>query len=87
MPAAFPLSLLPLVPPIWNAVETLADCPVPVLVVQGEKDKLFPVQMARDLAALPLRSRLITISNLGHSEPFQKPNISYWGHIVRFLAD
>ena len=82
-----PAFLLPLGPPIWNAVETLADCPVPVLVVQGEKDKLFPVQMARDLAALPLKSRLITISNLGHSEPFHKPTISYWGHIVRFLAD
>jgi hypothetical protein len=82
-----PAFLLPLVPPIWNAIEDLADCPVPVLVIHGEKDKLFPVQMARDLAAVPLESRLITISNLGHSEPFHKPRIAYWSHIVQFLAE
>jgi hypothetical protein len=80
-----PAFLLPLVPPIWDIVEALADCPVPVLVIHGDKDKLFPVQMARDLAAIPPESRLIIISNLGHSEPFHKPTTFYWGHIVRFL--
>jgi pimeloyl-ACP methyl ester carboxylesterase len=82
-----PAFLLPLVPPIWNAIETLEGLSVPVLVIHGKKDKLFPVQMARDLAAMPLKSRLITISNLGHSEPFHKPHISYWGHIVSYLAE
>jgi len=82
-----PKFLLPYVPPIWNVAETLAGCPVPTLVVHGEKDNLFPVQMARDLAAMPIESRLITISNLGHSEPFHKPTISYWGHIVAYLAE
>jgi uncharacterized protein len=82
-----PAGLIPLVPPIWPTDETLGDCPVPVLLIHGEKDKLFPVQMSRDLADLPLRSRLITISNLGHSEPFHKPTIFYWSHVVRFLAE
>ena len=82
-----PAFLLPLVPPVWTTDETLASCPVPVLLVHGDKDSLFPVQMSRDLAALAPESRLITISNLGHSEPFHKPHISYWGHIVSYLAE
>jgi pimeloyl-ACP methyl ester carboxylesterase len=82
-----PASLIPLVPPIWDAAAALPGCPVPTLVIHGDKDKLFPVQMARDLSDLPLKCRLIVISNLGHSEPFHKPHISYWGHIVRFLAE
>jgi pimeloyl-ACP methyl ester carboxylesterase len=79
--------LLPLVPPIWDALKALDGCPVPTLIVHGEKDKLFPLEMARKLAEMPLKCRLITISNLGLSEPFHKPNISYWGHIVSFLAE
>jgi hypothetical protein len=78
---------LPLVPPIWITDQTLAGCTVPVLLVHGEKDRLFPVQMARDLAALLPASKLVIVPNLRHSEPFHSPNISYWGHIVRFLAE
>jgi pimeloyl-ACP methyl ester carboxylesterase len=43
--------------------------------------------MSRDLAALLPTSKLVVVPNLGHSEPFHKPHISYWGHIVRFLTD
>jgi alpha-beta hydrolase superfamily lysophospholipase len=82
-----PARALPLVPPIWTTDETLACCPVPVLLVHGEKDQLFPVQMSRDLAALLPESTLVIVPNLRHSEPFHTPHISYWGHILRFLAD
>jgi alpha-beta hydrolase superfamily lysophospholipase len=82
-----PTRALPLVPPIWTTDETLADCTVPVLLVHGDQDQLFPVQMARDLAALPHESKLVVVKNLRHSEPFHRPDISYWGHIVRFLED
>jgi pimeloyl-ACP methyl ester carboxylesterase len=82
-----PAFLLPLVPPVWTTDETLASCTAPVLLVHGERDRLFPVQMSRDLAALLPTSKLVVVPNLGHSEPFHKPHISYWGHIVRFLTD
>jgi pimeloyl-ACP methyl ester carboxylesterase len=82
-----PAFLMRYVPPIWDAAAALPGCPVPVFFVHGDKDKLFPVQMSRDLAALVPGSKLIVIPNLGHSEPFHKPHISYWGHIVSFLAD
>jgi hypothetical protein len=82
-----PAFLIPLVPPIWNTTETLPGCPVPVLVVHGEKDSLFPVQMASDLAALVPASRLVVVPDVRHSQPFLKPHIAYWGHIVSFLAE
>ena len=82
-----PAFLMPLVPPVWITDLTLAYCPVHLLIVHGDKDSLFPVQMSRDLAALVPGCTLVVVPNLGHSEPFHKPNISYWGHIVRFLAD
>ncbi len=82
-----PARALPLVPPIWTTDETLANCPVPVLIVHGESDQLFPVQMSRDLAELLPESTLVIVPKLRHSEPFHTPTISYWGHVVRFLAE
>ncbi len=38
-----PRALTRLVPPIWHAQDQLSICKVPVLVVQGEKDRMFPV--------------------------------------------
>lgn len=82
-----PARALPLVPPIWTTDESLADCPVPVLLVHGERDQLFPVEMSRNLAALLPGSKLVVVPDLRHSEPFHRPDISYWGHVIGFLAE
>lgn len=72
-----------LAPPIWSARESLRSCALPVLVVHGEKDRLFPVQMARDLVALcPGPAELLVVPGLAHNQPFRKPNLSYWGLII-----
>lgn len=77
------------VPPIWNAEPALRDCTVPVLIVHGEEDGLFPVRMARELAeSCASQCRLVIVPGLGHNEPFYRPKTSYWGAIVaRFLVD
>ena len=75
------------VPPIWRAADVLAKCDVPVLVVHGERDRLFPVAMARELAtccATP--ARVIVVPGLKHNDPFHHPTLEYWGQIVEFLA-
>jgi hypothetical protein len=74
------------VPAIWEAEAALRDCAVPVLIVHGEKDRLFPVHMARELAGFcgPMHE-LIIHPDVSHNEPFQCPRLSYWGSIVRFL--
>jgi len=69
-------------PPIWSAEQSLQDCRVPVLVVHGEKDRLFPVQMARDLASLcGSKAELVILPNVTHTEPFYRPRLSYWGRL------
>lgn len=71
------------VPAIWEAAEALRQCPVPVLIVHGEKDRLFPVYMARELAALcGSNCELVIVPGASHNDPFYHPQESYWGSIV-----
>ena len=81
-----PRFLSAIVPPIWNSQETLRNCPIPVVIVHGEKDPLFPVQMAADLAsACGENAELIVVPDLSHNEPFYKPRLSYWNLIISRL--
>lgn len=74
------------VPPIWDAEKALGACSVPVLVVHGEKDRLFPVEMAEELAAYcGSQSELVIVPMLTHNEPFYRPHLSYWGRIASWL--
>lgn len=75
------------VPAIWNTEDALRRCSVPVLVVHGEKDRLFPVRMAERLAAgCASPCELVIVPNVSHADPFYHPQASYWRSIVaRFL--
>jgi pimeloyl-ACP methyl ester carboxylesterase len=74
------------VPPIWDVEEALCACSVPVLVVHGEKDRLFPVEMAEELAAYcGAQSELVIVPMLTHNEPFSHPDLSYWERITSWL--
>lgn len=77
------------VPPIWDAEAALRNCRIPVLIVHGEKDRLFPVSMANELASFCGSNReLAIIPNASHNDPFYHPQSSYWGDIVaRFLKN
>jgi alpha-beta hydrolase superfamily lysophospholipase len=78
-----PVRFAPLVPPLWSAQQSLRDCRIPILVVHGENDRLFPVQMARDLASFcPAPAELLIIPNFTHNQPFRKPDLAYWGPII-----
>ena len=76
------------VPPIWDAEDALRNSTVPVLIVHGEKDPLFPVRMATELAGLcGSECEVVIVPKLSHNEPFYRPRASYWGSIVaRFLV-
>jgi uncharacterized protein len=81
-----PRALTRLVPPIWHAQLRLALCKRPVLIVHGEKDRLFPIAMARDLAGwCQPRAEVVLVPNTTHNQPFRKPHLSYWGPIIEWL--
>jgi pimeloyl-ACP methyl ester carboxylesterase len=75
------------VPAIWEAAAALRACPVPVLIVHGEKDRLFPVRMAQELAGFcGANCELVIVPGASHNDPFYHPQKSYWGETVaRFL--
>jgi uncharacterized protein len=77
------------VPPIWDAAEVLRASLVPVLIVHGEKDRLFPVPMARELARhCGSNAELVIVAGASHNDPFYHPQASYWGSTVaRFLLE
>jgi pimeloyl-ACP methyl ester carboxylesterase len=56
----------------------------PILILHGEKDMGFPVQLAQRLHAAVPNSELVTIENAAHMCHFEKPEI--WSqHIREFL--
>ncbi len=78
-----PRALAFAVPPIWDAEESLRDSKVPVLLVTGENDRLFPPPMARELAGLcGPATELVIVPKVAHNEPFSRPRLTYWGAIV-----
>lgn len=81
-----PKSLSFAVPSIWDAESSLAACSIPVLVVHGEKDRLFPVEMAQEITGYcGSQSELVIVPMLTHNEPFYRPHLSYWGRITSWL--
>lgn len=75
------------IPPIWRAEENLRKCTVPVLVMHGERDRLFPTSMATAIEASCASScDIVLIPGLTHNEPFHRPTINYWGHVIRHVA-
>jgi len=78
--------LSPLVPPIWSAQDTLRNCTLPILIVQGDRDRLFRLPMARDLlACCKGRADLLVLPARSHNEPFYNPQPHYWRPIVDWL--
>jgi pimeloyl-ACP methyl ester carboxylesterase len=84
--AWIPGFLSPLVPPIWSAEDALRSCPLPILIVQGDRDRLFPMQMGHDLATCCSgRADLLVLPARSHNEPFYHPQMHYWGPIISWL--
>jgi uncharacterized protein len=78
-----PKALARLVPPIWDACPPLSKCKLPVLIVHGEKDWLFPKEMAAELAGYcSPKAEVVLIPDTTHNQPFRTPRIEYWGPVI-----
>ncbi len=84
--AWIPKFVSPLVPPIWSAADALRDSSLPILVVQGDRDRLFSARMGRELlSCCGSRAELLVLPARSHNEPFYKPQMNYWGPIISWL--
>lgn len=54
-------------------LEALASCTIPALVIQGSNDRLFPVEMASELAEAMPDCKLELITGAGHSLNLEAP--------------
>jgi pimeloyl-ACP methyl ester carboxylesterase len=85
--AGLPRGLSVLAPQIWNNEENLRLCTLPVLVLHSDQDRLFPIQMASALASsCQGRAKLVIVSRQRHNDPFNRPELRYWTHVVSFLV-
>jgi uncharacterized protein len=66
-----PRFLSPFVPPIWSAAEALRSCSLPILIVQGDHDRLFRLPMAHELVSYCNgHADLLVLPARSHNEPF-----------------
>lgn len=72
--------------PLWEQqfAPRLKEISRPTLILWGEQDRLFPPQVARDLAATIPGARLILIPNAGHIPQWEQPQ-TVNRHITEFL--
>lgn len=74
-----PEPLTRLLPPLWLNVEALRICAVPVLVLHGDSDRLFPPDMAHQLGgSCNSDCEVIIIPGLSHNAPMYRPQPDYW---------
>ena len=73
------------IPHLWRADENLRERRAPVLIVHGERDELFPLAMAEELASY-CEAELLVVPDMTHNQPFYAPDIAYWGLILSRLT-
>ena len=75
------------VPPIWHSAATVGDCAVPVMIVHGSADRLFPARMAQELhGQCGEAAELVLVPGMGHNEPYLLPKLAYWGPVLRWIG-
>jgi alpha-beta hydrolase superfamily lysophospholipase len=89
--AIAPAILSPLLPDIWRTHRSIADVGVPLLIVHGDADELFPVAMAQQIASAASRSQhpvsLIHPSGFTHNQAYLRPTLAYWQPIIDFARN
>ncbi len=76
-----------LAPRIWDNEEALRDCRLPVLLMHGDRDALFPVSMAERLQQAAGRdAQLVVWPGLGHEDTYFRPRFDYWKTAARSVS-
>lgn len=74
-------------PAIWGGEAALRAWQRRLLVVHGERDRTFPVTMARLLAEWGGEAtELVVAPGHRHNEPFYRPQMAFWGPVAVWLT-
>jgi pimeloyl-ACP methyl ester carboxylesterase len=66
---------------VWRSEEALRACRVPVVVVHGGQDRLFPVEMGERLAKA-CATELVVVPEMGHADLHAKARPEDWRAIL-----
>ncbi|AKJ28592.1 alpha/beta fold hydrolase [Caldimonas brevitalea] len=58
-----------------GVLDELGDCPVPLLVIAGEQDHAYEVELSRHIAAAAPRAELVVVPHAGHSVALEQPGV------------
>ncbi|HEX8710626.1 MAG TPA: alpha/beta hydrolase, partial [Terracidiphilus sp.] len=74
-------------PAIWGGEHALRAWQRPVLIVHGDRDRTFPLSMARRLAEWGgPATELAVVPDHRHNEPFYRPQMAFWRPIAEWLT-
>jgi alpha-beta hydrolase superfamily lysophospholipase len=74
-------------PAIWGGEAALRAWRRPLLVVHGERDRTFPVAMARRLAEWGgPTAELVVAPGHRHNQPFYRPQMAFWEPVADWLT-
>ena len=69
---------------IWRTDEVLRTVRMPVVLVHGAEDRLFPPALARELAAeCPSAAELFVVTGVSHDDPIFRPSLLFWDPVIR----
>ena len=88
MAMGFPRWMTRVVPDVWDSVDRVGELQVPVLVVHGDVDGLFPLSMAERVAvACGEHGKLLVIRGVSHNAPIFAPTDDYWQPIADWVKE
>jgi fermentation-respiration switch protein FrsA (DUF1100 family) len=71
---------------VWATASRVGSLDIPVLVVHSDRDELFPLAMAEQVAeACGERGELIVVKGLQHNAPIFAPTPLYWQPIADWI--
>ena len=76
-----------LLPDAFDTERGAARVPSPLLVEHGELDELFPVEMARRIAARKPGARLAVVPGMHHADPVARPTEREWRPVIEFVRE
>jgi uncharacterized protein len=86
MAMGFPRWMTRVVPDVWDSVGCVGELQMPVLVVHGDVDGLFPLSMAEQVAAAcGENGKLLVIRGVSHNAPIFAPTEEYWQPVADWV--
>jgi uncharacterized protein len=71
----------------FSTVDLLQGFPGPVLVMHGDRDRIIPYRLGRELyEAIEVPKRFVAIQGADHNDFFDTGELSYWGPPLEFMT-